>query len=36
LERVSAISGGSSLQANLGLLLSNARLAAEIARAMIL
>lgn len=36
LERVSAISGGSSLQANLGLLHSNARLAAEIARAMIL
>lgn len=35
LERVNAITGGSSLQSNLGLLLNNARLAADIAQAMI-
>jgi pseudouridine-5'-phosphate glycosidase len=31
LERVSALSGGDSLQANLGLLLNNAQVAAQIA-----
>jgi pseudouridine-5'-phosphate glycosidase len=34
LERVSALTGGSSLQANLGLLLNNAQIAARIARSL--